>query len=186
MRSAKEDVPFRPKQAINLVSAVKELHMLSSQELGKLIRDADNDTIQWTTNNGSSNQVDVESLARFSALHLIAKLLSSKRNEELFRYLLGGLRLLHALCDVAPRNSKIEQVLIDDVKVSEQMFDLIFYTIIVLGDSKQELSTSSNLVLLHSVLLACSLYLLTAFISSQWHELALVMLAHPKLLLLFI
>ncbi|KVI12443.1 hypothetical protein Ccrd_009123 [Cynara cardunculus var. scolymus] len=180
MRSAKEDVPLRQKQPIDLVSAVKELHMLSSQELGKLIRDADNDTIQWTTSNGSSNQVDVENLARFLALHLIAKLLSSKRDEEFFRYLLGGIRLLHGLCDLAPRNSKIEQVLLDDVKVSEQMFDLIFYMIIVLGDSKQKFITSSHLVLLHSALLACSLYLLTAFVSSQWHELALVLLAHPK------
>ncbi|KAI3773109.1 hypothetical protein L6452_04308 [Arctium lappa] len=180
MRPAKEDVPLRQKKVIDLVSAVKELHMLSSQELGKLIRDAENDTIQWTTSNGSSNEVDVETLANFFALHLIAKLLESKRDEELFRYLLGGLRLLHALCDLAPRNSKLEQVLLDDVKVSEQMFDLIFYMIVVLGDSKRELSTSSNLALLHSVLLACSLYLLTAFISSQWHELALVLLAHHK------
>lgn len=176
MRSAKEDAPCRRKQAIDLVSAIKELHTLNSQELSKLIRDADNDTIQWTTSNGSSNQIDLESLARYLSVHLIAKLLSSKQDEELFRYLLGGLRLLHALCDLAPRNTKLEQVLLDDVKVSEQMFDLIFYMITVLAGFKQE----SQLALLHSALLACSLYLLTAFISSQWHELALVLLAHPK------
>ncbi|KAL4572084.1 hypothetical protein LXL04_018853 [Taraxacum kok-saghyz] len=176
MRPAKEDAPCKAKQAVDLVSAIKELHSLSSQELSKLIRDADNDTIQWTTSDGSSNQIDVETLARNFGVHLIAKLMSSKRDEELFRYLLGGLRLLHGLCDQATRNSKLEQVLLDDMKVSEQMFDLIFYMITVLASFKKE----SPLALVHSALLACSLYLLTAFISSQWHELALVLLAHPK------
>ncbi|KAI7728869.1 hypothetical protein M8C21_029784 [Ambrosia artemisiifolia] len=163
-------------QPIDLVSAVKELHKLSSQELSKLIRDADNDIIQWTTDNGSSKQINVETLARYLTWHLIAKLLESKRDEELFRYLLAGLRLLHALCDLAPRNSKLEQILLEDVKISEQMFDLIFFVILVLGGFRQE----SQLVLLHSALLACCLHLLTAFVSSQWNELALVLLAHPK------
>lgn len=176
MRSGKEDAPCRSKQAIDLVSAIKELHTLSSQELSKLIRDADNDTIQWTTNNDSSNQIDVETLARNFPVHLISKLISSKRDEELFKYLLGGIRLLHSLCDLAPRNTKLEQILLDDLKVSEQMFDLIFYMITVLAGFKQE----SQLALLHSALLACSLHLLTSFISSQWNELALVLLAHPK------
>ncbi|CAI9297204.1 unnamed protein product [Lactuca saligna] len=176
MRPAKEDAPCRAKQAIDLVSAIKELHTLSSQELSKLIRDADNDTIQWTTSTGSSNQIDVEALARNFVIHLIAKLLSSKRDEELFRYLLGGIRLLHSLCDLAPRNNKLEQILLDDLKISEQMLDLIFYLITVLASFKKE----SQLALVHSALLACSLYLLTAFISSQWNELALVLLAHPK------
>lgn len=56
-------------------------------------------------------QIDVEALARNFVVHLIAKLLSSKRDEELFRYLLGGIRLLHSLCDLAPRNNKLEQVI---------------------------------------------------------------------------
>lgn len=55
-------------------------------------------------------QISLETLARYLPWHLIAKLLQSKRDEELFRYLLGGLRLLHALYDIAPRNSKLEQV----------------------------------------------------------------------------
>ncbi|CAI9261763.1 unnamed protein product [Lactuca saligna] len=168
------DPEIRQKILENL--AIKELHTLSSQELSKLIRDADNDTIQWTTSTGSSNQIDVEALARNFVIHLIAKLLSSKRDEELFRYLLGGIRLLHSLCDLAPRNNKLEQILLDDLKISEQMLDLIFYLITVLASFKKE----SQLALVHSALLACSLYLLTAFISSQWNELALVLLAHPK------
>lgn len=44
-------------QPIDLVSAVKELHKLGSQELSKLIRDADNDTIQWAASDGSPKQV---------------------------------------------------------------------------------------------------------------------------------
>lgn len=176
MRSGKEDVACRDKQAIDMVSAVKELHILSSQELSKLIRDAENDTIQWTSSNGSSKQIDVEILARYLPWHLIAKILTFKQDEEHFRYVLSGLRLLHALCDLAPRYPKLEQVLLDDVKVSEQMFDLVFFMILVLGRFRQD----NQLVLVHSALLACILHLLPVFVSSQWNELALVLLAHPK------
>lgn len=37
------------KQVIDLVSAVKELHGLTSQELGKLLRDSENFTIHYVT-----------------------------------------------------------------------------------------------------------------------------------------
>ncbi|XP_076889034.1 nodulin homeobox-like [Bidens hawaiensis] len=167
------------QQPIDLVSAVKELHAFTSQELTNLIRDAlnnNNNNIHWTTSNGSSKQINLETLARHLTYHLIAKLLESKRDQELFRYLLAGIRLLHALCDLAPRNSRLEQVLLEDVKISEQMFDLIFFVMLVLSGFTQE----SQLVLLHSALLTCSLYLLTAFVSSQWNELAQVLLQHPK------
>ncbi|KAJ0778763.1 putative nodulin homeobox protein [Helianthus annuus] len=170
------NIQQQQQQPIDLVSAVKELHMLTSEELSKLIRDANNDIIHWTAHDGSSKQINVETLARYLTCHLLAKLLESKRDEQLFRYLLAGLRLLHALCDIAPRNSKLEQVLLEDVKISEQIFDLIFFVILVLSGFRQE----SGLVLLHSATLACSLYLLTAFVSTQWNELALVLLAHPK------
>ncbi|KAL8236255.1 hypothetical protein R6Q59_017336 [Mikania micrantha] len=176
MRSGKDEISCSNKEPIDLVSAVKELHILSSQELSKLIRDADNDNIQYTASNGSTKQMNLETLARYLPWHLIAKLLQSKRDEELFRYLLGGVRLLHTLYDLAPRNSKLEQVLLEDMKISEQMFDLIFFIIMVLSGFRKE----SQLVLLHSALLACSLHLLTSFVSSQWNELALVLLAHPK------
>ncbi|KAK9055803.1 hypothetical protein SSX86_026888 [Deinandra increscens subsp. villosa] len=179
MRPGKEEISCGSKEPIDLVSAVKELHILSSQELSKLIRDADNDIIQWTASNGSSKQINLENLARYLPWHLIAKLLQSKRDEELFRYLLGGVRLLHALYDLAPRNSKLEQVLLEDMKVSEQMFDLIFFMILVLSGFKK-VNRESQLVLLHSALLACTLHLLTSFVSSQWNDLALVLLAHPK------
>lgn len=57
------------KQVIDLVSAVKELHGLSSQELGKLLKDSDNFTIQYVT--------EKESLLKVSHHHIaIAVMLS--------------------------------------------------------------------------------------------------------------
>lgn len=44
-------------QGIDLISAVKKFHRLSSQELGKLLRDSDNFTLQCFTEKGSSIQV---------------------------------------------------------------------------------------------------------------------------------
>uniref|UniRef100_A0A5B6ZTY9 Homeobox domain-containing protein n=1 Tax=Davidia involucrata TaxID=16924 RepID=A0A5B6ZTY9_DAVIN len=181
MRHAKEE-PFSSTelQAIDLVSAVKELHRLSSQELNKLIRDSENNMLQRLTENGSAIQIDVEKLSRYLPLHLISKLMSSERDEVLFRYLLCGVRLLHSLCDLAPRHPKLEQILLDDVKVSEQLLDLVFYLLIILGGYRQEHHASSATPLLHSALVACSLYLLTGCISSQWQDLAHLLLAHPK------
>nr|XP_043621676.1 nodulin homeobox [Erigeron canadensis] len=176
MRTGREDKPCRIPEPIDLVSPVKELQTLSSLELSRLIRDADNDTIQWTSSDGSSKQIGVENLARYLAWNLVARFVQCEQDEELFRYLLGGVRLLHALCDLAPRSSKLEQVLLEDVKVSEQMLDLIFFTVHVLSRTRQD----SKLFLLQSALLASNLYLLTAFVSAQWHELSLVLLAHPK------
>ncbi|XP_076888605.1 nodulin homeobox-like isoform X2 [Bidens hawaiensis] len=176
MRAGKEEMSSTTLQPIDLVSAVKDLHILSTLELSKLIRDADNDIIQWTDSNESSKQINLETLVRYLPWHLIAKLLESKQDEELLRYLLGGIRLLHALYDLATRNTKLEQVLLEDMKISEQMFDLIFFMILVLSGFRQE----SQLAALHSALLACSLNLITAFVSSQWNELEPVLLAHPK------
>lgn len=93
------------------------------------------------------------------------------------------------------------QVLLDDVNISEQMCDLTFYMIIILSNSRQvklilplHYFTRSFILivpiwhifwlnqesLLHSALLACSLYLLPVFATSQWNDLALVLLAHPQ------
>lgn len=43
----------------------------------------------------------------------------------------------------------------------------------------QETRNDSTL-LMHSAMVACSLYLLTGCICSQWPDLAHVLLAHPK------
>lgn len=55
-------------------------------------------------------QIDVEKLAGFLPLHLIAVVMSSDRDETMFKHLLSGIRLLHSLSDLAPRHSKLEQV----------------------------------------------------------------------------
>nr|XP_011459788.1 PREDICTED: uncharacterized protein LOC105350094 [Fragaria vesca subsp. vesca] len=167
-------------QVIDLVSAVKELHGLSSQELGKLLKDSDNFTIQYVTEKESLLKIDVEKLASFLPLHLIAVLMSSEQDEALFRYLLCGIRLLHSLCDLAPRNPKLEQILLDDVKVSEQLLDLVFYILIVFSGYEQKSNNFGMAPLMHSALVACTLHLLTGCISSQWQDLVQVLLAHPK------
>ncbi|KAJ6686538.1 NODULIN HOMEOBOX [Salix purpurea] len=179
MRLAKEE-PSMAEQVIDLISAVKELHGLSCQELNKLLRDSENFTIHYHSEKGSTIKIDVEKLAGFLPLHLIAVLMSSDRDESLLRYLLCGIRLLHSLCDLAPRNSKLEQVLLDDVKVSEQLLDLVFYLLIVLSGYRQENRISCSLLLVHSALVASSLHLLSGCISLQWQDLVQVLLAHPK------
>lgn len=121
---------------VDLISAVKELHGLSSQELGRLLRDSENFTIHYLTRKGSSSkvvfascskiscpcfyqfvlfnyvcvQIDMEKLAGSLPLHLIAVLISSDRDESMMRYVLCGIRLLYSLCDLSPRHSKLEQV----------------------------------------------------------------------------
>ncbi|KAM3735405.1 hypothetical protein ACB098_10G086100 [Castanea mollissima] len=166
-------------EAMDLISAVKGLHGLSSLELHKLLRDSENFTIHYLNKKGSSIKIDMEKLAEFLPLHLMAVLMSSDKDETMFRYLLSGIRLLHSLCDLAPRHAKLEQILLDDVKVTEQLLDLAFYLLIVLGGYKQETGNDS-MPLMHSAMVACSLYLLTGCICSQWPDLAHVLLAHPK------
>lgn len=140
-------------QVLDFISAVKGLHRLSSQELGRLIREAENNVIRCTAKNGSHVQqvvvilikgdrylflhvvaiiltikfffsyflspwndkilmlqIDVDRFARHLPLHLIAALVNWRPDEALFEYLLSGFRLLHSLCDLAPRPPKIEQV----------------------------------------------------------------------------
>ncbi|XP_060179182.1 nodulin homeobox isoform X1 [Lycium barbarum] len=167
--------PIHP--ALDLISAVKGLHGLSSQELSRLIREAENNILQHLTENGLNIQIDVEKLARYLALHLIAVILASEANASLLKYLLSGFQLLHSLSDLASRHPKIEQILLDDVKVSEQLLDLVFYSLVILCTYSK---VSNDMVLLHSTLVASSLYLLTVCMSSQWHDLTLVLLGYRK------
>jgi len=74
-------------------------------------------------------QIDMEKLAAFLPLHLLGVLMSSDRDETLFRYLLCGIRLLHSLCDLASRQSKVEQVTVSNAC---QSFSLIGFCNIVL------------------------------------------------------
>ncbi|XP_047325625.1 nodulin homeobox [Impatiens glandulifera] len=167
-------------QDMDLVSAVKRLHGLNSQELTKLIRESGNSSIQYFSEAGLSTMIDLDKLARYLPSHLMAKLMLSKRDDKLFRYLLCGLRLLHSLCDLAPRHPKLEQILLDDLKISDQIIDLVFYLLVVLGRYNQGNHASSSMPLLHSALVACSLHLLTVCIASQWQDLASILVSHCK------
>ncbi|KAI9081833.1 hypothetical protein K1719_036095 [Acacia pycnantha] len=178
MRHAKEEPPT--SQATDIISAVKELHRFNSQELHRLLRDSENFTITYLTEKGSLIKVDMEKLAGSLPLHLTAVLISSNRDEKMFKYLLCGLRLLHSLFDLAPRHSKLEQIMLDDMKVLEQLIDLVFYMLVVLGGYRQEEHAFSLKYLVYSALVACNLHLLTGFISTQWQDLVQVLVVHPK------
>ncbi|KAJ7980908.1 nodulin homeobox isoform X1 [Quillaja saponaria] len=180
MRHAKEEQLSTVSRAIDLISAVKELHGLSYHELSRLSRNTENFTVQYLTEKGSTVKIDIEKLAGFLPLHLTAVLMSSDRDESRFRYLLCGIRLLHSLSDLASRHAKLEQNLLDDVKLLEQLLDLVFYMLIVVGGYRQEDRSFGPTPLLYSALVPCSLHLLTGFISSQWQDLVHVLLAHPK------
>ncbi|GFZ04655.1 sequence-specific DNA binding transcription factor ATNDX [Actinidia rufa] len=162
------------------IGAGAAFHVFSSLKFNELIRDSGNNILQIITEIGSSIRIDVVKLARYLPTHLIAKVMLSEKDEASLKYLLCGIRLLHSLCDLAPKHSKLEQILLDDVKVSEQLLDLVFYLLIVLSNYRQEHHVSNPMPLLHSALVACSLYLLTGGIASQWQEIASVLVAHRK------
>lgn len=180
MRHVKEETPSREGEAIELISAVKELHQHSPQELSKFLKDSENFILRQLNEKGTNLKIDVEKLARFLPLHLIAMLLSSERDEALLRYLLCGVQLLHSLCDLGSRHTRLEQILLEDIKVSEQLVDMVFYLLIVLGGYRKGHRISGPVPFLHSSLVACSLYLLPLCLSPQWQELAQVLVAHPK------
>ncbi|KAL0459601.1 UNVERIFIED_CONTAM: Nodulin homeobox [Sesamum latifolium] len=161
----------RSEVALDLIAAVKGLHELSPQQLSKLIRDSGNNVVRHVAEDGSHIQVDLEKFARYLPLHLIAVIMSWERDKSTFKYLLCGILLLHSMCDLASRVPKFEQILLDDVKVSEQLIDLVFYILVLLGAYRQEHNNVPNdMVLLHSALVACSLKLLTVIVSPQFQE----------------
>ncbi|XP_010522671.1 PREDICTED: nodulin homeobox [Tarenaya hassleriana] len=180
MRLSREESSQAAESVIDLISAVEELHRRSSQELHKLLKENEDLCISLRVQKGVQVKVDVEKIAGLLPLHLIAVLVSSDRDGETLRYLLSGIRLLHTLCDLAPRFTKLEQVLLDDVKLSEQMIDLVFYLLIVLGGNEQATCNSDGQSLVQTTLVASCLYLLHGFISSQWQDLVQVLLAHPQ------
>ncbi|XP_047981556.1 nodulin homeobox-like isoform X3 [Salvia hispanica] len=166
----------RSEVTLDLIAAVKGLHELSPQQLGKLIKDSGNNVVRHIAEDGSCIQVDLEKFARYLPLHLIAVIMAWERDKSTFKYLLCGILLLHSMCDLASRVPKIEQILLDDVKISEQLIDLVFYLLVLLGAYKQETHTIPNdMVLLHSALVACSLKLLTVIVSPQYQEVDIFM-----------
>ncbi|PIA59875.1 hypothetical protein AQUCO_00400623v1 [Aquilegia coerulea] len=180
MRHAREEPTWVIDQPIDLNSVVEELHGLNSQEISKLLRDSENYTLQRCTEGGSVIQIEMEKLARCLPVHLIAVLVSSDADNNRLQYLLRGFRLLHSFCELASRHPKLEQILLEEVRITEQIMDLMFYTVVVLARYKQDNHAAHYFPFLHSTLVACSFYLLTSYISSQWKDLVQVLLAHPE------
>ncbi|CAJ2678764.1 unnamed protein product [Trifolium pratense] len=180
---AKEEPSGSGKQTLNLMPAVQELHKLNSQDLCRLLKDAGNFSVRYRTGKGVLLEIDMDKLARSLPLHLTTILIFSSRDDVVFRYVSCGIRLLHSLCDLSPRLPKFDQIFLHDVKVVEQMIDLVFYMLIILGTYRQVFQEDHAFkfkYLSHSALVACSLHLLTGFISTQFQDIANVLLAHPK------
>ncbi|KAL4205525.1 hypothetical protein AMTRI_Chr01g137730 [Amborella trichopoda] len=168
-------------QVVDMMSIVEELNYLSLHELNKLLRDSESFTLHINAGKESFMQIDMERLASSLPLHLIAILISSMEDDLSLRYILCGVRLLHSLCELASRHAKLEQILLEDVKITEQILDLVFFMHVVLARYEQDGYSGSYLPLLHSALVACSLYLLRDYISLKWQDLVNVLVAHPKI-----
>ncbi|KAL2651944.1 hypothetical protein R1flu_020072 [Riccia fluitans] len=164
---------------LDINMAVEELHGLSARDISKHLKDLHNFTFRFNTSRGALMRVDVQRLATSLPLHLLASVVHSGA-EPRFRYLLRGVRLLHSLSDLALRYPKLEQLLLHEVKLREQVLDLVIYMLIVLASVEQESRAGSFVALLHAALVTCCLYLLTAFVTKEWHDVVPVLLAHPK------
>lgn len=171
--------PPLPK-ALDIFGAVEELHNLSAKEMNKLLRESQHlFTLRLRTGRGSSTRVDLERFVLSLPLHLLA-CLASRGIEPRLRYLLRGVRLLHSLSDLALRHPKLEQILLLEVKIREQILDLIVYMLITLASPEQEARLGGSFTLLHAALVACSLHLLPAFVAAEWSDVVPVLLVHPK------
>lgn len=165
---------------LDLYAAVEELHSHSSQELKRLLEDSQNLTLCLITQKGSLIKVDMEKVAWQLPLHLLAVLVSSNGAQLHLEYLLCGVRLLHTLSDLASQHVKLEQILLDELRFTEQVIDLVFFMLVVLAHSEQDSCIGTFLMLYHATLVACTLYLLTAFVSPEWPDVVHVLIAHPK------
>ncbi|KAG0480473.1 hypothetical protein HPP92_011331 [Vanilla planifolia] len=161
------------------ISAIEELSAIPSKEITKLLKETDNFIVQLEDAKGCLRKIDIEGLASSLPMHVIAVLLSDGRS-ECFLHLLHGVRLLYTFSDLATRHTRLEQILLDDVRYSEQLMDLVIFMLIVLAQCDQEKLVGTSFPVLHAALVACTFFLLTGYISSQWQDVANVLLAHPK------
>lgn len=79
---------------------------------------------------------------------------------------------MHSLCDLASQHPKFDQIFPHDVKVVEQLIDLVLYILTALSTYRQEDHAFRLTYFPHSALLACSLHLITWFISTQFQDIA--------------
>uniref|UniRef100_A0A0E0DN10 Uncharacterized protein n=1 Tax=Oryza meridionalis TaxID=40149 RepID=A0A0E0DN10_9ORYZ len=121
---------------IDMMSVIEELSGLTSRELGEMLKESENFVLQEKTEDGGTKQVDMEKLVSSLPLHLLAVCLELERGSDL-AYVLRGMRFLHSLSELAARHTRLEQVLLDDVKLSEQVMDLIFFVLSILSHWKK-------------------------------------------------
>nr|CAB3490449.1 unnamed protein product [Digitaria exilis] len=174
---------------IDMMSVIEELSGLTTKELSEMLKESDSFVLQSKTEDGGPKQVDMEKLVSSLPLHLLAVCLELGQDSDV-AYVLRGVRFLHSLTELASRHTRLEQVLLDDVRLSEQVMDLIFFLLSILAQRKKVSTSSTKNIytennvgaspLIHASLVATSLHLLTSYFSSQWHELVHILLAHPK------
>ncbi|CAA7047065.1 unnamed protein product [Microthlaspi erraticum] len=168
-------------QPNRLAAAVKSLHSRSSLEIHKLLKDSDDFCICYNPGEEeeSPQKINVEKMVEMLPQHLMAVLVTADKDEK-YEYLLRGIRVLQTFCDLTPRHTKLEQVLLDDVKLSGLMLDFVFLVLIALGGHRKESRSSDYSTLLDATVVASSLYLLHGIISPNYQDLVQVLLAHPK------
>ncbi|KQJ87497.1 nodulin homeobox isoform X2 [Brachypodium distachyon] len=164
-------------EMIDMVSAIEELSGLTSRELSEMLKESESFVLQCKAEDGGPKQVDMEKLVSSLPRHLLAVCLELGSGSEL-TYVLRGMRFLHSLSELATRHTRLEQVL-DDVKLSVQVVDLIFFVLSILSNSKKENHLGAS-PFIHSSLVAASLHLLTSYFPSQYNELVSILLAHPE------
>ncbi|KAL1827401.1 nodulin homeobox [Daucus carota subsp. sativus] len=179
MRSGGEASRQVNPKAIDFISAVSTLHGHNCHDLGKLLKESNNNTLKLNTEYGSSIQIDIEELAKLP-IHLMAKLVQSELDEEILRYALFGIRLIRNLYDATPRHIKLEQIMLDDIPLLKQLVQLIFYVLISLNGYLKANQPSTPVMLLHSTIVGSSLLLFDKFVSRQQSEVANIIVGHPK------
>lgn len=175
----REEMAPRGTNVIDEFVAVEELHALSPKDMSSLLQEEESLVLKLSSAKGVILTVDVEKLASCLPLHLMACVASSS-NEPRLRYWLRSVRLLHTLSSLAHGYPKLAQVLLQDVKIRMQILDLVTYMLVVLANMEQEGRGGGFIAVLHAASVACSLYLLMAFISHDWLDIAHVLLDHPK------
>uniref|UniRef100_M4DPS8 Homeobox domain-containing protein n=1 Tax=Brassica campestris TaxID=3711 RepID=M4DPS8_BRACM len=123
--------------------------------------------------------ISVEKLAVALPVHLLAVIKAHNRDDK-FEYLLSGIRLLHTLCELTSRHSKLDQVLLDDCVLSAMMVDLVINAMVALGGNRKESWKSDNESLVEATMVASTLHLLHGFISPEFVDIVQVLLAHSK------
>ncbi|XP_033140647.1 nodulin homeobox-like isoform X1 [Brassica rapa] len=187
--------------AKHLIPAVNGLHWRDSLEIHKLLQDNKDFCIYYN----NVEKISVEKLAVALPVHLLAVIKAHNRDDK-FEYLLSGIRLLHTLCELTSRHSKLDQVLLDDCVLSAMMVDLVINAMVALGGNRkvhrslslavslclsycdsspllfifQESWKSDNESLVEATMVASTLHLLHGFISPEFVDIVQVLLAHSK------